>query len=132
MVRRPPVGQDVMPPQDFASAPPRDIAPMADIRVVMTELSKLSTIVERMREDIKDHGTKIDDVRIQVTSKLDRAVHDVKEHGEKIDKLRHQATSIQVGLVVAGAALGLLGWFLDHLLDGKFEALAKVIAATHK
>lgn len=51
------------PPQDFASVPPPDLYPTSDIRFVMIELGKLSVKVDRLVDDVKGHGTKIDRLR---------------------------------------------------------------------
>lgn len=69
----------------------------------MVELAKLSTLVERL---IKDVGTQED----------------------KIDALRHQATYIKGGLAVAVVALGLFGWFISQMIDGKLQSVLSALA----
>lgn len=92
------------PPEEFAQSTPRDLHPTSDIRFVMVELAKLSTLVERL---IKDVGAQED----------------------KIDALRHQATYIKGGLAVAVVALGLFGWFISQMIDGKLQSVLSALAS---
>ena len=68
MVTRKTASEDIGPPSESAvGAPIRDLHPTMDARFVLTEVSKLSTLVERLIADVKDQGEKIDDLRHQVT-----------------------------------------------------------------
>lgn len=91
-------------PDDFPQTTPRDLHPTSDIRFVMIELAKLSTLVERL---IKDVGSQ----------------------EEKIDALRHQATYIQGGLAVAVVSIGLFGWFISQMVSGKLQAVLTALTA---
>lgn len=91
-------------PEDFPQTTPRDLHPTSDIRFVMIELAKLSTLVDRL---IKDVGSQ----------------------EEKIDALRHQATYIKGGLAVAVVAIGLFGWFISQMVSGKLQAVLTALAA---
>jgi hypothetical protein len=85
----------------------RDLYPTSDIRFVMVEIAKLSTLVERLISDVGDQA-------------------------EKIDGLRHQATYIKGGLAVAVAALALFGWFMSQLIEGKLQAVLTALSALQK
>jgi hypothetical protein len=91
-------------PEDFPQTSPRDLHPTSDIRFVMIEVAKLSTLVERL---IKDVGA---------------------QEG-KIDALRHQATYIKGGLAVAIIALGLFGWIVSQMVNGKPQAVLSALSA---
>ena len=91
-------------PEDFPQTTPRDLHPTSDIRFVMIEIAKLSTLVERL-------------------------IKDVANQEEKIDALRHQATYIKGGLAVAVVAIGLFGWFISQLVSGKLEAVLTALSA---
>lgn len=104
MAKDPPARGVDTPPADYASVPPRDLHPTSDIRFVITEVAKLTTLVERL-------------------------ISDVKEQGEKLDALRHQATYIKGGLAVAIIAIGVAGWFFKIMLDGKMQAVMTALAA---
>ncbi len=91
-------------PDDFPQTTPRDLHPTSDIRFVMIELAKLSTLVERL---IKDVGSQ----------------------EEKIDALRHQATYIKGGLAVAVVSIGLFGWFISQMVSGKLQAVLTALTA---
>jgi uncharacterized membrane protein YjjP (DUF1212 family) len=101
MVRK---GEQQGVPNDEPRGPPRDLHPTSDIRFVIVEVTKLSTLVERL---IKDVGAQ----------------------EEKLDALRHQATYIKGGLAVAVIALGLFGWFISQMVDGKLQAVLTALAA---
>lgn len=91
-------------PEDFPQTTPRDLHPTSDIRFVMIELAKLSTLVDRL-------------------------IKDVGNQEEKIDALRHQATYIKGGLAVAVLAIGLFGWFISQMVSGKLQAILTGLAA---
>ena len=91
-------------PDDFPQTTPRDLHPTSDIRFVMIELAKLSTLVERL---IKDVGSQ----------------------EEKIDAPRHQATYIKGGLAVAVVSIGLFGWFISQMVSGKLQAVLTALTA---
>jgi hypothetical protein len=68
----------------------------------MTEVAKLSTLVERLIKDVGAQETKIDD-------------------------LRHQATFIKGGIAVAVLAFGVIGWIVSQALDGKLQAILSAL-----
>lgn len=105
MVKRT-AGSD-QPPEEFAQATPRDLHPTSDIRFVMVETAKLSTLVERL---ISDVGTQ----------------------ESKIDNLRHQATYIKGALAALVVAIGFFGWFLSTLVDGKMQAVLTALSVLQK
>lgn len=92
------------PPSDLAQSPPRDLHPTTDIRFVMVELAKLSTLVDRL-------------------------ITDVGAQEDKLDALRHQATYIKGGMAVAVVALGLFGWFITQMVEGKLQAVLNALSA---
>jgi hypothetical protein len=55
------------PPQAFASVPPPDLYATSDIRFVMVEIGKLTVRVDRLIDDVKGHGSKIDKLRLTVS-----------------------------------------------------------------
>ena len=67
MAKGTPPGDQNTTPEEFPSVSPRDLYPTSDIRFVIVEVAKLTTQVERLIEDVKGHGDKIDAVRHQVT-----------------------------------------------------------------
>lgn len=101
MVRKP-THVDNSVPEEFPQVAPRDLHPTSDIRFVMTEVAKLSTLVERLIKDVGDQEKKIDD-------------------------LRHQATFIKGGIAVAVVALGVVGWLINQALDGKLQAILTAV-----
>ena len=104
MVKPPLASEAPREPEDFPQTTPRDLHPTSDIRFVMMEVAKLSTLVDRL---IKDVGNQED----------------------KIDSLHHQATYIKGGLAVAVVALGLFGWFISQMVSGKLQAVLTALAA---
>jgi hypothetical protein len=67
MVARRPPSEDIGPPPESAvGAPVRDLHPTMDARFVLTEVSKLSTLVEHLIADVKEQGSQIDALRHQV------------------------------------------------------------------
>jgi uncharacterized membrane protein YjjP (DUF1212 family) len=80
---------------------------MTDIRVVMIEVAKLATLVDRL-------------------------ISDVGGQEKKIDELRHQATYIKGGLAVAVVAAGIAGWLFTQAVEGKWQAVMNALAAAHK
>jgi hypothetical protein len=87
-------------PQEFAEAPPRDIYPVSDIRFVLVEIGKLAT-------------------------KTDRLIDDVKGHGDKIDAVRHQASFVKGALYVIGAVIAVLGIAVVWYFSGKLAITIK-------
>jgi len=83
--------------------PPRDLHATSDIRFVMVEVAKLCTLVERL-------------------------IKDVEGQDSKIDALRHQATYIKGGLAVAIVVLGIFGWFISKLIDGKMQSILTALS----
>ena len=53
----------------------------------------------------------------------------VKGHTEKVDGLRLQAAYIKGGLAVTIVVIGLFGWFISNLVDGKLNAVLETIAS---
>jgi hypothetical protein len=94
------------PPKDFPQVPPRDLHPTSDIRFVIVEVTKLSTLVERLISDVKDQDKKLDD-------------------------LRGQATYIKGGLAMLAVVIGVAGWIISTALDGKWAAVMKALAVPH-
>lgn len=95
MVRKPPTVESG-PPEDFPQVPPRELYPVSDIRFVMVELGKLGT-------------------------KVDRLLDDVKSHGDKIDALRHQVTFVKGAIWVIGGVVAILGVALVWIFSGKLS-----------
>lgn len=91
-------------PREFASTPPRDLHSTSDIRFVITEVTKLSTLVERL-------------------------ITDVEAQGDKVDKLRTQANLIKGGLAVGAFALTAFGWFMNKLVDGKLQKVLEALSS---
>ena len=91
-------------PQEFAQTTPRDLHPTSDIRFVMTEVSRLSTLVERL-------------------------IKDVETQSGKVDKLNNQATFIKGALFAGGVAVAVFGWFITWLVDGKLEKVLEALKA---
>ena len=132
MAERPPM--EVVPsapPREFPSVTPQDLHPTSDIRFVMVEIAKLSSSVERLIDDVKVQGEKLDAVRIQ-TSSIDRLVTDVKSQSEKLDVVRHQITYVKGGIKVAVVVLGLLGAIGTLFLTGKLNAILASVAEVSK
>jgi hypothetical protein len=67
LARRPAGDDQNAAPADFPQVPPRDLHPTSDIRFVIGEVAKLTVQVERLIDDVRGHGDKIDAVRHQVT-----------------------------------------------------------------
>ena len=94
-------------PEEFPqTTPPIEMFKTSDIRLVMIEVAKLSTLVERL-------------------------IKDVSKQEDKIDALRHQATYLKGGIAVATVALALFGWFVTQMVNGKLEAALSALTA-HK
>lgn len=107
MVKRPiPIDQSTT-PDEFPQVTPRDLHPTSDIRFVIVEVTKLSTLVERL-------------------------ISDVGAQEKKIDDLRHQATYIKGGLAVAVIALGFFGWIISQFVDGKLQSVLNALNTIHK
>jgi hypothetical protein len=64
----------------------------------------------------------------KLTTLVERLIKDVASQEEKIDALRHQATYIKGGLAVAVVAVGLFGWFISQLVNGKLEAVLTALS----
>jgi hypothetical protein len=66
--RRPSSTDETGPPPDSAvGAPVRDLHPVMDARFILTEVSKLTTQVERLIADVKEQGGKLDEVQHQIS-----------------------------------------------------------------
>jgi len=105
--RQPPAAQDST-PSDFPQVTPPDLYATSDIRFVMLEIGKLGTKVDRLIDDVKDHGGKIDDIRSQA--------------------------SFIKGAIAASTAfititVGLATFFLNQRWDAAVQALAAFKAA---
>ena len=94
-------------PEDFPQTTPRDLHATSDIRLVMIELAKLAT-------------------------KVDRLIGDVADQTEKVDALRQQSTYIKGGLAVAAIAFALFGWFISQLVDGRLKAVIDAVSTFQK
>lgn len=90
-------------PQEFAQTTPRDLHPTSDIRFVIAEVSKLSTLVDRL-------------------------IKDVETQGEKVDKLTRQATLIKGGMAVGAVAITFFGWFISKIVDGKLQKVLEALS----
>jgi hypothetical protein len=68
----------------------------------------------------------------KLTASVDRLVDDVKSHGAKIDDLRHQASfvkgAIYIGVLFIGAFIAIASFFLST----KWEAAVQAIRAIAK
>jgi len=69
---------------------------VSDIRFVLVEIGKLST-------------------------KVDRLLEDVKSQGDKVDDLRHQVTFVKGVVWVLGGVLAILGVALVWIFSGKLS-----------
>ena len=54
-------------PKAFPQTSPQDLYPTSDIRFVLIEIGKLTTKVDRLIDDVKSQGDKIDTVRNQIS-----------------------------------------------------------------
>lgn len=92
-------------PEDFPQTTPRDLHPTSDIRFVMRDLGEL-------------------------TAKVDRLIADVAGHGTKIDEMRHQVSFVRGAIWVAGLVLGLTillaGWYVQGRIAELLDAIAKL------
>jgi uncharacterized membrane protein YjjP (DUF1212 family) len=105
VAKRPsPPGQS---PEDFPQTTPRDLHPTSDIRFVMVEIAKLSTQVARLIED-------------------------VDEQSKKLDGIRQQSSYIKGGLAVAVLCLGVFGWFLSQIVEGRLKTVLEALSALQK
>lgn len=101
---KPPIREADTTPTDYAQVPPRDLHPTSDIRFVIVEVAKLTTLVERLIKDVEGQEKKIDD-------------------------LRHQATFIKGGIAVAVIAVGVVGWLLTQAIEGKLQTVLTALSA---
>jgi hypothetical protein len=67
MGKRIPPNEEPSSPQSFPQVTPRDLYPTSDIRFVMVEVGKLTASVERLIDDVKGHGTKLDDISHKIS-----------------------------------------------------------------
>lgn len=93
---KPPVHEADSPPTDYPQVTPRDLHPTSDIRFVITEITKLSILVDRL---IKDVG------------KLE----------EKVDGVRHQVTFVKGALWVIGGVMAVVAVFTTWYFSGKIS-----------
>ncbi len=55
-------------PTEYPGSPPvRELHPTSDIRFVMVEVAKLTTKVDRLVDDVKSHGDKLDKIGTRMT-----------------------------------------------------------------
>jgi hypothetical protein len=94
-------------PKTFPQVVPQDLYPTSDIRFVMMEIGKL-------------------------TANVDRLIQDVKGQGDKIDTLRQQASYIKGGIAVAVLLIGGFIWIASSFLDHKWDAAINSLAAFAK
>jgi uncharacterized membrane protein YjjP (DUF1212 family) len=94
-------------PGDFPKANPRDLHPTTDIRFVIVEIAKLTTLIDRL-------------------------LSDVSEQQNKLDELRQQATYIKGGLAVGAIFIGFFGWFFSQVIDGKMQTILSALATIQK
>lgn len=88
------------PPTEFAQTSPRELYPVADIRFVITEVSKLTTQVERLISDVKDLNAKVN------PGQIERLVEDVKTVSAKVDEVQHTVSYMKGALKVVGIFAG--------------------------
>lgn len=66
----------------------------------------------------------------QLVAKVDRLGDDTKTHGTKIDEIRHQVSFVKGAMWVAGATLAFLiiagGWLVQGKLQAVFDAISKI------
>jgi hypothetical protein len=100
-VANPPESDSEVPRQFPNVTPPQDLHPTSDIRFVMIELGKVST-------------------------KLDRLINDVGEHGKKIGALEKTVDRVWTGAIVAGvvisASMALFWWALGDRISTAVHA----------
>ena len=94
-------------PSEFAQVVPRDLYATSDIRFVMIEIGKLTTAVDRLIEDTKSHG-------------------------DKIDALRIQAAYIKGGIAVGVLLIGLFITAASFFLSEKWGAVVEAVNAASK
>lgn len=92
-------------PEEYAQVPPRDLYPTSDLRFVMIEIGKLTASVNRLLDDVKSQGSKIDD-------------------------LRHQAPfvkgAIYIGVLLVGVFITIASFFLSAKWDAAVQAIRSV------
>jgi hypothetical protein len=54
-------------PRSFPQTTPQDLYQTSDIRFVMLEIGKMMSKVDRLIDDVRSHGQKIDGVRHQIS-----------------------------------------------------------------
>jgi hypothetical protein len=97
---RPPISQ--VPPSDFAQVPPRDLHPVADIRLVITDVAKLTERIDNLIQRVSELKT------------------DGKETRDKLDNVKESIDSFKGGMKIVASlyALALVlvsaffAWFL--------------------
>jgi hypothetical protein len=63
VARKPVDPTEVATPSDFPAVTPRDLHPTTDIRFVIHELGKLTSLVTRLIADVDGHSKKIGEVK---------------------------------------------------------------------
>ncbi|MCK1517264.1 hypothetical protein IVB22_33130 [Bradyrhizobium sp. 190] len=63
MAKKPVDPKEVTTPTEFPAVVPRDLHPTTDIRFVIHELGKLTSLVARLIDDVDTHGKKIGEVK---------------------------------------------------------------------
>jgi len=119
MAKPPPAPRGVdAPPDDFALARPRDLHPVADIRLVITDIAKLTERIDNLIERVGDLKA------------------DGKETRDKLDGVKEDIAGFKGAIKVFGAiytlALVVLGAFLAWYLrpDPAAPATAPVAPQT--
>lgn len=93
---KPPIHEADSPPTDYPQVTPRDLHPTSDIRFVITEVTKLSTLVDRLIQDV---------------GKLE----------DKVDGVRHQVTFVKGALWVIGGILAVMAVLATSYFSGKIS-----------
>lgn len=96
MANKPPPREVDAPPKDFASTTPRDLYQMSDIRLVMQEVAKLSTQVDRLISDVKSLDSKVN------PGQIERLIDDVKTVTSKVDEVQHTVSYMRGALKTVG------------------------------
>jgi hypothetical protein len=94
-------------PTEYPQVTPRDLYPTSDIRFVMVEIGKLTANVDRLIEDVKSHGGKLDDIKHNVS-------------------FVRGAVWASAGLIAALIAV------VSFFLSSKWDAMAAALAALQK
>jgi len=89
-------------PPTAYSTPPRDLHPVVDIRFVIAETAKLSSLVDRLVADVRDHGQKLERIALR--------------------EARLQGAMAVISVIIA-AMVAVGGWWISGRLDNVVAAL---------